>query len=350
MPAAPLPAGERHAVVTGGAGFIGSSLVDALVVEGGWRVTVLDDFDPYYDPAAKQRNLAWAMTDPRVELLRLDLTDAPTRRAALADRRPDVIVHCAAQPGVRHSLADPAGSYRANVAAAEAALRLATEVGCHHVVMASSSSVYGANPHTPWREDDPRLRPLNPYAAAKLAAERVADAWARRYGLSVPALRLFTVFGPRQRPDLAIHAFARRMLAGEPVPLFGDGSTTRDYTYVDDVVAALRAAMDTPVDGVVPINVGSGRPVALRDVVSALEVALGRSARVACKPSHAGESDVTHADSTRARRMLGWRPHTPLARGLAAFAAWLADVDATAGREATPAQPDAPALSAAGHG
>lgn len=318
----------RHAVITGGAGFIGSSLVDALRAEGGWRITIIDAFDPYYEPHAKRRNLAAALGDPRVRLLELDLTDEAGRRTALAGERADVIVHCAARPGVRQSLADPRGSYDANVRTTEAAMRLAVELDCTQVVVASSSSVYGANPHTPWREDDPDLAPINPYAASKVATETIAARHAERHGLSVPALRLFTVVGPRQRPDLAVHAFARRMLADEPIRLFGDGSSARDYTFVADVVRGLRAAMDTAVPGMVPINLGSGRPVALREVVATLETVLRRRAQVVHTRPQQGEVALTHADTERAAALLGVRARTCLADAVAAFARWLPDADA----------------------
>lgn len=229
---------------------------------------------------------------------------------------------------MRPSFRDPADYYRVNVTGTDTVLRFAAERGCRRVVLASSSSVYGTNPRRPWREDDTDLRPISPYAVSKLASEHVAEVYARRDDLSVVALRLFTVYGPRQRPDLAIRSFAERIAAGEPLPLFGDGSTIRDYTFVDDIVRGFRAAVDLPLDQPMrTINLGAGSPITLLDLVQSLERALGRGARIDWQPEQPGDVPATHASIERARELLGYQPQVSLDDGVARFVAWQRELE-----------------------
>ena len=314
----------RRVLVTGGAGFVGSHLVDALVAEGGWDVTVVDSFDDFYDPAVKEANLAGHVQAGTVRLVRADVADDATRQQLATDLAGlDVVVHVAAKAGVRPSLQDPAGYYRANVTGTDQVMRLAAETGAQRVVHISSSSVYGTNPRRPWREDDLDLRPVSPYAASKVASEAVAHTYHQLHGLEVAVLRLFTVYGPRQRPDLAIHHFARTILAGEPITLFGDGTSVRDYTYVADIVDGIRSAMTTEIGGWLVANLGAGDPIRLIDLVRGLEEALGVQARIEWADEQPGDVPATHADITRAHTTLDYAPAVARTDGLAAFAQWL---------------------------
>lgn len=319
----------RHALVTGGAGFIGSHLVDSLLAEG-WRVTVLDNFDPFYDPAAKRRQLAGPLGSSRCTLAEADIRDLAALRAQLAGDY-DVIVHLAARAGVRPSLADPFTYQAVNVSGTQNLLELAREWGVRQFVFASSSSVYGVNPCLPWQEEDAVLRPISPYASTKVSGELLGHVYSHLYGIRFLALRFFTVYGPRQRPDLAIHKFARLMRAGAPVPVYGDGSSRRDYTYVADVVDGVRAAMDYTASPYEVINLGNNRTVSLLEMIGALEQALGVKAQLRFEPEQPGDLPATWADIAKAGRLLGYRPRTEFAEGIAQFAAWLRTEGAGAG-------------------
>jgi len=231
-----------HVLVTGGAGFIGSHLVDRLLGED-HTVTVLDNFDPFYDRSTKERNIQRHRDHPRWRLVDRDIRDLSALRSDLRDDY-DAIVHLAARAGVRPSIDDPLGYADVNVRGTHNLLELARERHISQFVFASSSSVYGINPHVPWREDDFVLRPISPYASTKVSGELLGHVYSHLFQIRVVALRLFTVYGPRQRPDLAIHKFAWLMLQGRPIPVFGDGSTCRDYTFVADIVSGIRAAIN----------------------------------------------------------------------------------------------------------
>lgn len=313
--------GARHALVTGGAGFIGSHLVDRLLAEG-WRVTVVDNFDPFYDPAVKERNVAAHLGHPRFTLHRIDIRDGAALHAALTDSY-DVIVHLAAKAGVRPSIADPVTYQEVNVAGTQDLLEFAKERGVTQFVFASSSSVYGVNERVPWREDDSVLLPISPYASTKVSGELLGHVYSHLYGIRFIALRFFTVYGPRQRPDLAIHKFARLMRAGQPIPLYGDGTTRRDYTYIDDVIAGVRAAMDYDGSSYEVVNLGNNATVSLHDLVAHLEEALGMKARIDRLPEQPGDVPQTWASVDKARALLGYNPSTDIVTGLRRFAQWL---------------------------
>jgi UDP-glucuronate 4-epimerase len=312
--------GPRRVVVTGGAGFIGSTLVDRLLAEG-WTVTAVDPFEPFYPRAAKERNIAGASAHPAFTLREVDTRDRGAVREVIERAQPEVVVDLAARAGVRQSIADPHLYIEINVGGLQNTLEAVGAVGARFV-FASSSSVYGSDPRTPFREDQLGCRPESPYAASKIAAEAVVRAHHSVTGLPVLIARLFTVYGPRQRPDLAIHHFARRMVAGEPVELFDEGRASRDYTYVDDVVDAFVRMMESDESEII-VNIGSHRPFTTIEVVDALEAALGVRARRAMLPRQPGDVPATFADISRATALLGWQPRWRFEDGVAAFCDWV---------------------------
>ena len=309
-------------VVTGAAGFIGSHLVEALVARGD-RVVGVDNFDPFYPRAAKEANLRAARRHPMFSFVEADVTDPLALRPLLDSDT--VLVHLAAKAGVRPSFADPIGYARANVVGTAAVADAARGTGLSRLVFASSSSVYGDVTPAPFREDAAAVHPLSPYAATKRAAELLLASAAGQFGFRVAALRLFTVYGPRQRPDLAIHTFARRMMAGEPITLFGEADSARDYTFISDVVAGAVAAIDwtghAPV-GMEVFNLGSNRPIPLSEVVATLSAALRLEPTVTRGPAQPGDAHSTWADLEKAERLLGYRATVPFATGMARFVAW----------------------------
>lgn len=309
----------RSALVTGGAGFIGSHLVDRLLAEG-WQVTVVDNFDPFYDRNIKCRNIEPHLGHSTFDLVEADIRDIESLRSRLSGEY-DVIVHLAAKAGVRPSIQDPIGYQEVNVRGTQNMLELAREMGVKQFVFASSSSVYGVNPNVPWREDDCVLLPISPYAATKVAGELMGHVYSHLHGIRFIALRFFTVYGPRQRPDLAIHKFACLILQGEAVPIYGDGSTRRDYTYVDDVIEGVRRAMDYKATPYEIINLGNNQTVGLLEMVQALEKELGVRARLEHHPSQPGDVPQTWACAEKAERLLGYSPRTLFNEGLSQFVA-----------------------------
>jgi UDP-glucuronate 4-epimerase len=313
----------RHVLITGGAGFIASHLIDRLLSEGDWRITAIDNFDPFYPRAVKEANIREHLGHASYRMLEADINDDDLE-ARIGGGPIDVIVHIAAKAGVRPSILDPVGYHHVNVTGTLKLLELARRKKVPHFVLASSSSVYGEDPDVPWKERERGLSPISPYAATKLAAEGFAQVYARLHGMKVTVLRFFTVYGPRQRPDLAIHKFFKRIQAGEPIQQFGDGTTRRDYTFVADIVSGVRAAMDRQKGEAFDIyNLGNSDTVMLRDLIGAIEHELGRKAVIDLQPEQPGDVPQTYADVSKAARDLGFRPGTPLAEGLAAFHAWL---------------------------
>ena len=312
-----------RALVTGGAGFIGSHLVDELL-RNGWSVTVLDNFDPFYDPEIKKNNIKSHLGNEKYQLVREDLRDLSALRAGLSGEY-DVVVHLAAKAGVRPSITNPIVCQEVNVNGTQNLLELTKEWGVQRFIFASSSSVYGVNPNVPWREEDHVLLPISPYASTKVSGELMGYVYSHLYNIRFIALRFFTVFGPRQRPDLAIHKFARLMLAGKTIQIYGDGTTRRDYTYVDDIVSGIRAAMDY-CDGMYQvINLGNNQTVTLNEVVRNLEETLEVQARFERLPQQPGDVPQTWADLQKARTLLGYEPKTCFREGLKHFAKWIRD-------------------------
>ena len=312
----------RTVCVTGGAGFIGSHVVDRLLAAGD-AVVVLDDFDDFYDPDQKRRTLAPHAGRPGFALVEGDIRDRGTVDRISDAHRPDVVVHLAARAGVRPSLAAPALYSDVNVTGTVVLLEAARRAGVRRFVFGSSSSVYGVSPKVPFSEDDPLRHPASPYAASKIAGEAQVRVFAHLYGIEAIALRFFTVYGPRQRPDLAIRKFCERIRRGEPIELYGDGSSSRDYTYVDDIVDGVIASLDVPLDGFEVVNLGNSSPVRLSELVARIEAAVGRRAVIVRKPDQPGDVPRTYADIGRARRLLGYEPKVDLDTGLARFVEWL---------------------------
>jgi UDP-glucuronate 4-epimerase len=309
----------KTVLITGAAGFIGSHLTDALL-RGGWQVTALDNFDPFYDRVIKERNVEGFTGN--VKLIEADIRHADGWPADVR-RRFDVIVHLAARAGVRPSIEDPVGYQQTNVIGTQNLLELARTFGTPHFVFASSSSVYGVNPRVPWSEEDHVLEPISPYASTKVSGELLGHVYAKLFGIRFVALRFFTVYGPRQRPDLAIHKFARLMLAGKPIPFFGDGSTRRDYTFIDDIVTGIRAAVEYDKTPYEVINLGNNQTVSLQEMVAGLERALRVKAVLQPMPEQPGDVPQTWASVDKAQRLLNYHPTTSYNEGVRKFAEWL---------------------------
>ena len=307
------------ALVTGAAGFIGSHLSEALLATG-WRVIGLDSFDEFYDPQVKRRNVAACLENERFRLIEGDIRDARCVAAALADGV-DVIVHLAARAGVRPSIQQPLLYADVNVNGTGVLLEAARQHGIRRFVFASSSSVYGNNERVPFCESDNVDRPISPYAATKKAGELLCHAYHHLYGINLTCLRFFTVYGARQRPDLAIHKFTRLIEAGEPIPVYGDGAMERDHTFVEDIVAGVMTAIQRCA-GYEIYNLGGSQPIALKDLIVAIEKALGKEAIVQRLPVQPGDVERTFADISRAKSELGYGPKTDLATGLRRFVEW----------------------------
>ncbi len=312
----------KNILITGGAGFIGSHLVDHLLTEGGWQVTVLDDFNDFYDPAIKWQNIEAHQKHRHYELCEADIRQRPALKHIFQRTRFDVIVHLAARAGVRPSLAQPQLYVETNINGAMNLLELARLNDVRQFVFGSSSSVYGVNKKVPFSEDDPIFNPISPYAATKAAGELLCHTYAHLYGIRCLCLRFFTVYGARQRPDLAIHKFAHLISQGKPIPVFGDGTTRRDYTYIDDIIAGVRAAIDYTKSNYEVINLGESRTVELRELITILEKEMGIPAQINRQPLQPGDVPQTFADISRARRLLGYDPQTQIEDGIRKFLEW----------------------------
>jgi len=306
--------------VTGAAGFIGSHVSDALLARGD-RVFGFDNFDPFYDRRIKERNQAKLSAHPSFTFLEGDIRDASALARWGEGIPPDALIHLAAKAGVRPSVADPVGYADVNVHGTIRMLEWARERKVPKVLFASSSSVYGGNTKVPFSEDDFVDHPVSPYAATKKAGELLCHAYCHLYGMNVAALRFFTVYGPGQRPEMAIHKFTRRILGGKEIDLYGDGSSRRDYTYIDDIVSGVLGALNAP-PGYRVYNLGESATISLADLVALIEVACGKAAVRRFKPPQPGDVPVTCADISRARKEIGYDPRTPIERGVALFVDW----------------------------
>lgn len=308
------------AVVTGTAGFIGSHLTERLLRDG-WQVVGIDSFDTFYDPKIKRRNVAQAMVNDNFRLVEADIRDKAAMESAIDDNV-DVIVHLAARAGVRPSIEEPALYTDVNINGTVVLLEIARKRQIKKFVFASSSSVYGNNRKVPFSETDNVDFPISPYAATKKAGELICHTYHHLYDIGMTCLRFFTVYGPRQRPDLAIHKFARLIEDGRPIPIYGDGSMRRDFTYIDDIVNGIVASIDRCA-GYEIYNLGESRPISVSDLIAEIEKALDRKALKEFYPVQPGDVDQTYADVTKAQRMLDYEPATEIATGLARFVAWL---------------------------
>lgn len=316
-----------NVLVTGGAGFIGSHVAEALLRQGA-KVAVVDNFDDFYPHLWKRRNLKEMSCAGDFTLFESDISDMSALDHAFANFAPELVVHLAARAGVRPSIEQPALYERVNVAGTLNLLETARRHGLKALVFGSSSSVYGESSPVPFREDNHVLRPISPYAATKLAAEGLCYTYSHLYDINIACLRFFTVYGPRQRPDLAIHKFTALIENGCEVPIFGDGGSGRDYTYVDDIVAGVCSAakwcMQPPQPGgqYEILNIGNSSPVRLRDLVAAMETATGKRAVCKALPSQPGDVSLTWADIGKAGRLLGYQPKIKLDEGLSRFVEW----------------------------
>lgn len=313
---------RKEILVTGGAGFIGSHLVERLLGENAWRVTVVDDFNNFYSPATKRENVRAHFQNPAYRLVEADIRDREALRRLFDETKFQAIVHLAARAGVRPSLSEPQLYNETNITGTLNLLELARAHKIKQFVFGSSSSVYGINAKVPFSEEDPTRQPISPYAATKAAGELLCHTYTHLYGIRSVALRFFTVYGARQRPDLAIHKFARLIDEGKPIPVFGDGTTRRDYTYIDDIIQGVRAAIDYTASDYEAINLGESRTVELRELIALLEKELGKRAEIDRQPSQPGDVPQTFADITKARRLLGYNPQTDIEEGIRRFIEW----------------------------
>ncbi len=308
-------------LVTGGAGFIGSHVCERLLHDG-HAVWVLDDLNSFYDPAIKRANIRaiQSLAKP-FEFIQGDLTDVATVNELFASVKFDQVIHLAARAGVRPSLEEPALYQRVNVEGTVNILEATRKSGCKKITIASSSSVYGVNAKTPFSERDPIFSAISPYAASKLACEALGHVYHHIYGLDVIMLRFFTVYGPRQRPDLAIHKFAKLISAGQPIPVFGDGSTARDYTFISDIVDGIEACTRKEF-GFEIFNLGESQTVTLSRLIELLEKSLGKKAIIDRQPAQPGDVPITFADVSKARAKLGYDPRVKIEQGIPQFVEW----------------------------
>ncbi len=312
--------------VTGGAGFIGSTVVDCLLSKG-HGVTVVDDFNDYYSPKFKRKNVESASRNSKYHLLEGDIADREFIRTAIGDSKPEMIIHLAARAGVRPSVQDPFLYQRVNVQGTLNLLDAAREAGVRKFTFGSTSSVYGINSKVPFSESDAVLNPVSPYAATKLAGEALCRVYSHLYKIDMAVLRFFSVYGPRGRPDMAIYQFTENILQGKPIRMFGNGSSERDYTYIDDIVQGVVATVDREF-GFDIFNLGESETTSLRDLIAILEKTLNMRAKVETLPEQPGDVPRTFADTEKSRDALGYRPETSIQLGIRKFVDWYMKVRA----------------------
>jgi UDP-glucuronate 4-epimerase len=312
----------KQILITGGAGFIGSHLVDRLLLEGKCKIIVVDDFNDFYSPEIKRDNVAAHLENPNYKLIETDIRDADRLAQVFADTTFDCIVHLAARAGVRPSLTEPKLYAETNINGTLNLLELAREHSIKQFVFGSSSSVYGVNTKVPFAEDDRIHQPISPYAATKAAGELICHTYTHLYGIRCICLRFFTVYGARQRPDLAIHKFSKLISEGKPIQVFGDGTMLRDYTYIDDIIQGVRAAMDYDASMYEIFNLGESQTVALSELISLLERSLDMNAIIDRQPLQPGDVPATFADITKSRELLGYNPQTKIQDGIPKFVEW----------------------------
>ena len=308
-------------LVTGGAGFIGSHTCERLLRDG-HRIVIIDDLNNFYSPSLKRENLAQLGEYGQVAFYQTDICNAAEVSRIVADHQPEAILHLAARAGVRPSLEQPLLYERVNVQGTIVLLEAARQSGVRKFIFASSSSIYGAASQAPFSESDLSNLPISPYAATKLAGEKLCYTWSHLYGIQAVCLRFFTVYGPRQRPDLAIRKFSEKIAGGQPISLFGDGTTGREYTFVEDIADGIVKALHydrAPYD---IFNLGNSSPVSLLTLVRTIEEIVGRKAIIEWLPEQPGDVPITFADISKARRLLGYAPATPLAEGIRKFVDW----------------------------
>ena len=310
----------KKVLVTGGAGFIGSHCCEALLGLGA-EVTVIDNFNDFYDPAIKEANIA-AIAD-RITLVRADIRDAGLLGKLFADGDFDAVFHIAARAGVRPSIDDPKLYFTTNIDGTFNLLDACRRHGVDRFIFASSSSVYGINEKVPFAESDPIIRTISPYAATKIAGEQICSNYSHLFGIHCACLRFFTVYGPRQRPDLAISKFTTAIREGKPIEQYGDGSTARDYTYVDDIVGGIIAsAIYTDTSPFEIFNLGGSATTTLSELIAIIEEVLAKKAEIILRPDQPGDVPRTYADVSKAKEILGYEAHTPIREGIVKYAEW----------------------------
>jgi UDP-glucuronate 4-epimerase len=312
---------KRTILVTGGVGFIGSHLVDKLLNEN-FRVVVVDNFNDFYAPQIKRENIAAHSANADFRLVEADISRRDELNEVFAEERFNVIVHLAARAGVRPSLENPVGYVESNITGTVNLLELAKDFGVKQFVFGSSSSVYGINSKIPFSETDEIFQPISPYAATKAAGELLCHTYSYLYEIRTVCLRFFTVYGARQRPDLAIHKFAKSISEGKAIPVFGDGTTRRDYTYIDDIISGVRAAMDYTASRHEIFNLGESHTVELRELIALLEKSLGKEAVIDRQPLQPGDVPQTYADISKAKKLLNYQPQTQIEEGISNFVEW----------------------------
>jgi UDP-glucuronate 4-epimerase len=313
---------RRRFLVTGGAGFIGSHLVDRLLSSDPAKILVIDNFDDFYHPSFKRENIANHLGHPDYRLVEADIRNYAALKQIFSEEPIDIIIHLAAKAGVRPSVSDPRTYQDVNVAGTLNLLDLAQRNGVRKFIFGSSSSVYGPSATPPFKEDAP-LSPISPYAATKAAGELFAHTFSHLHEMNIVCLRFFTVYGPRQRPDLAINKFARLITSKQPIPVYGDGTSERDFTYIDDILQGLMAAIDYDASSFEIINLGESRTITVNHMIELLEQALGEKAIVEQRPPQPGDMPLTHADISKASRLLNYQPTTPIEMGIGKFVDWL---------------------------
>jgi UDP-glucuronate 4-epimerase len=315
----------KRILLTGGAGFIGSHVAEALIRRG-TKLSIVDNLDNFYALSRKRLNLQEIRNNAGTyEFFEVDVRDMDALRRVAERVQPEIVIHLAARAGVRPSIEQPALYESVNVAGTVNLLEIAREFKVQRLIFGSSSSVYGIANAVPFCEDDLRTRPISPYAATKLAAELMCYTYTHLYGLTNLCLRFFTVYGPRQRPDLAIHKFTALIESGKPIPVYGDGSMGRDYTYIDDIVAGVMASLEYAAEPKLPFevfNLGNSNPVSLRELIALLEAATGKKALQERLPDQPGDVPITWANIDKAKRLLGYSPKTSMEQGLRNFVAW----------------------------
>ena len=313
---------NRKILITGGAGFIGSHLVEQLLTEGVWKVTVVDDFNDFYDPQIKRTAVTLHLDNANYNLVEADIRDVAAMDGVFREDSFDCIVHLAARAGVRPSLSEPRLYVETNINGTLNLLELAKEHKVPQFVFGSSSSVYGINSKIPFSEDDRIHQPISPYAATKAAGELLCHTYSHLHNFRTVCLRFFTVYGARQRPDLAIHKFTKLISEGKPIQMFGDGTARRDYTFVDDIIQGIRAAMvyDGSIHEV--FNLGESETTELKHLIELIERSLDMHAVIERKPMQPGDVPITFADISKAKKLLGYAPTTKIEEGIPKFVEW----------------------------
>lgn len=318
---------KKNILLTGGAGFIGSHLAERLLGEGTWNLTIVDDLNDFYSPAIKRANLEAIGRTGEFRFREADIRSPENLAQIFDDGSFDIIVHLAARAGVRPSLKEPRLYAETNINGTLNLLELARDHDIGQFVFGSSSSVYGINEKVPFAEDDPIRNPISPYASTKAAGELICHTYSHLFDIRTVCLRFFTVYGARQRPDLAIHKFSRLIRDGKPIQLFGDGTTRRDYTYIDDIISGVRAAMDYDASMHEVFNLGESETTELSRLIELLEESLGKKAVIDQQPMQPGDVPITYADISKARRLLGYDPKTKVEEGIPKFVDWFLSAD-----------------------